>query len=118
MRTIDYDPVIKARKKIMENGVLVIFMNFIKKGKFEGDFETHIFSPGLLDEMNDRSIINDLITKLNKELSEIIHDKDRKDSLSYIAMNIAKKVCKTRIGKDPIIKVNINFDNSLGFPIK
>lgn len=106
----DYDPVIKARKKIMEDGVLVIFMNFIKKGKFEGNFETQIFAPGLLDEANDKSIINDLITKLNKELTETIQDKDRKDSLSYIALNIAKKLCKTRLGKDPIIKVNINFN--------
>jgi hypothetical protein len=93
-------------------------MNYIKKGKFDGNFETQIFAPGLLDEANDRSIINDLITKLNKELSETIQDKDRKDSLSYIAMNIAKKICKTRIGKDPIIKVNINFDSSLANIVK
>jgi ribonuclease J len=114
----DYDPVIKARKKIMENGVLVIFMNYIKKGKFDGNFETQIFAPGLLDEANDKSIMNDLIAKLNKELREVIQDKDRKDSLSYIAMNIAKKICKTRIGKDPIIKVNINFDSQLNNIIK
>ncbi len=107
----EHDPVIKARKRIMEDGVLVIFMNFIKHGKFEGNFETQIFAPGLLDEANDKSIINDLISKLNKELSETVQDKDRKDSLSYVALNIAKKICKVRLGKDPIIKVNINFDN-------
>ena len=105
------DPVIKTRKKIMEDGVLVIFLNFSKSPKsLENKIRANIFAPGLLDEANDKSIMNDLINKLQKELSVTVDDKDRKDSFSYIALNIAKKLCKHRLGKDPVIKVHIDFE--------
>jgi ribonuclease J len=105
------DPVIKTRNKIMENGVLVIFLTFNKSPKSpENKIRANIFAPGLLDEANDKSIMNDLINKLQTELSITVDDKDRKDSFSYIALNIAKKLCKHRLGKDPVIKVHIDFE--------
>jgi len=113
-----HDPVLKTRKKIMEDGILVIFLSFAKMNKktedgkmtSENRVRANIFAPGLLDEANDKSIMNDLINKLQRELSSTVDDKDRKDSFSYIALNIAKKLCKNRLGKDPIIKVHIDFE--------
>jgi ribonuclease J len=105
------DPVLKTRQKIMEDGVLIIFLSFNRAARnAESRFRASVFAPGLLDEANDKSIINDLINKIQKELSVTIDDKDRKDSFSYIALNIAKKLCKARLGKDPVIKVHIDFD--------
>ena len=129
----EHDPVIKARKKIMENGVLVISIQFYKKAqenqnllkihkktegssddsvKINNKFRTtiSIFAPGLLDEVVDKFIMSDLIRKIQEELENTIEDKDREHSFSYIALTTAKKVCKARLGKDPIIKVYINFE--------
>jgi ribonuclease J len=107
----EHDPVIKARKKIMEDGVLVIFVQFNKKAKKdESRMKASIFAPGLLDEANDKSIICDLIQKIQKELSITLDDNNREHSFSYIALTIAKKICKSRLGKDPIIKVHIDFE--------
>ena len=104
----EFDPVIKARKRIMEDGVLFVILHINRKDQ-RTPVKAKLFAPGLLDEGNDSAIMNDLVIKIEKEIEATIETGDRKTDFSYLTIITAKKFCKNRLGKSPLIKVELIF---------
>ena len=52
----------------------------------------------------------DLIEKLKRELNILCETTNRRNDFYYTVMNIVKKFCRTRLGKDPLIKIESVFN--------
>jgi len=103
------DPVLKTRAKIMNDGMIFVLLYSSKKDESNIN-NIKIIAPGLLDEQQDNVITKDLIEKLKRELNILCETTNRRNDFYYTVMNIVKKFCRTRLGKDPLIKIESVFN--------
>lgn len=96
-------PVIRARRKIRDDGFCIASVVLKKNGDLASD--PRISAPGCLDEMEDKEMIDNL----NEQIAEVVEKgRSGKKGLEESIRSVMRKVIRDELGKKPVLSVHIH----------
>lgn len=101
-------PVLKARRRLRESGVVVVTLILNAKNKLH--MKPIISTPGILDRNEDKellSIIEDEIVQAFNSMTFPKGLKGNDEKLENVAKAAIRKILKSEMGKNPIMDINI-----------
>jgi ribonuclease J len=101
-------PVLRMRRKIQKDGIIIIILVMNKKGKLLSD---PIFkSPGCLDPVEDEQLIYDITTDIWNNLTDYLsQNRISEETVKNITRQTTRKLLREEIGKNPIIDITISY---------
>jgi ribonuclease J len=103
---LDVDsPIIRNRRKLRDDGIMVASVIMDKKGKVRG--EVGLSTQGVLDPKEDRSLIAEIKEAIAKEAEDAARQGKLKALDDRIRATI-RRIIRTEVGKKPVLDVHIH----------
>ncbi len=101
-------PVLRMRRKIQRDGVIVVNLIMGKTGALRTD--PLIIAPGCLDAQEDKEILSLMVEEVRdviEQSSQAIKTKQKDDHLYSLTRSAIRRIVKREVGKNPPIEIHI-----------